>query len=149
MKDSTQETREHICRVRDLLSEFQAQLIRRGYAHDISKLEEPEKSGFDNCTKALKGLTYGSPEYKAQLAEMKPFLDHHYANNSHHPEHYSNSVDGMSLLDLVEMFCDWKAATERHADGSIERSIKINTDRFKITPQLASILENTRKELGW
>jgi hypothetical protein len=58
-------------------------------------------------------------------------------------------VDGMTLLDLVEMFCDWKAATERHADGSIEKSIQHNKGRFKLTDQLASILENSRKEMGW
>jgi hypothetical protein len=58
-------------------------------------------------------------------------------------------VDGMSLLDLVEMFCDWKAATERHADGSIEKSIQINKKRFELSDQLVSILEATRKEMGW
>ena len=58
-------------------------------------------------------------------------------------------INGMSLLDLLEMFCDWKAATERHADGDIKRSIEINRDRFNMSPQLAQILDNTRIELGW
>jgi hypothetical protein len=58
-------------------------------------------------------------------------------------------VNAMSLLDVVEMFCDWKAAGERHADGSIMRSIEINKKRFGITDQLASIFENTAKEMDW
>ena len=55
----------------------------------------------------------------------------------------------MTLLDLVEMFCDWKAATERHADGSLEKSIQHNKVRFELSDQLAGILENSRKEMGW
>lgn len=80
---------------------------------------------------------------------MKPALDHHYANNAHHPEHFPNGVNGMTLLDIVEMFCDWKAATERHADGSLARSIQINRERFGISDQLAEIMENTRREMNW
>ncbi len=55
----------------------------------------------------------------------------------------------MSLFDLIEMLCDWKAAGERHADGSIEMSLGHNRERFNISPQLHSILENTAKEMGW
>lgn len=55
----------------------------------------------------------------------------------------------MSLLDLIEMLCDWKAAGERHADGSMERSLRLNKDRFKIGDQLQSILQNTAKEMKW
>ena len=47
-------------------------------------------------------------------------------------------------LDVVEMFCDWKAATERHADGNLERSIEINRERFKMSDQLVAIFQNTR-----
>jgi hypothetical protein len=49
----------------------------------------------------------------------------------------------MNLIDLVEMLCDWKAASERHNDGNIRKSIEINASRFTISPQLVKILENT------
>jgi hypothetical protein len=149
MNDSTQETQAHIRRVRELLYGVRVRLRKRADVHDASKLEEPEKSGFDEVAGALGGLTYGSPEYKAQLEKLKPVLEHHYTHNSHHPEHFKLGLYDMSLLDLVEMFCDWKAATERHADGSLEKSIQINKERFKMSDQLVSVLENTRKELGW
>lgn len=147
--DSRQETLEHILRVRELLYIVQNKLEARGFAHDQTKLGPNEKPIFDRVTGKLKGLTYGSYEYKASLKDLGPALTHHYANNSHHPEHYQNGVDGMSLLDVLEMLCDWKAAGERHADGSITRSLAVNRGRFKISDQLHAILENTVRELGW
>lgn len=147
--DSTEETKAHRCRVADLMSEIIAKLGRRGIHHDQSKFDKIEKDLFDTVTGKLRACTYGSDEYKKYLEELKPALDHHYRHNSHHPEHYENGVDGMSLLDLIEMFADWKAATERHADGDLARSIRINTERFKLSSQLAQILVNTQKELGW
>ncbi len=145
--DSRQETIEHIMRVRELLYIVQNKLEARGFAHDQTKFGPNEKPIFDRVTGKLKGLTYGSDEYKASLKDLGPALTHHYANNSHHPEHYPNGVDGMSLLDVLEMLCDWKAAGERHADGNITRSLTVNRGRFKISDQLHAILENTVREL--
>lgn len=54
-----------------------------------------------------------------------------------------SSVGNMNLLDLVEMFCDWKAATMRHDDGNLRKSIAHNAVRFGINPQLVKIMENT------
>ena len=53
----------------------------------------------------------------------------------------------MDLLDIIEMLCDWWAATERHADGDIISSIHKNTGRFSLSPQLAKILENTVRNM--
>ena len=173
--DSTNDTHQHIQRVCELLFAVNNNLVARGIDHDKSKLGPVEKPIFDTVTPRLRGLTYGSEEYKASLAEMKPALDHHYANNSHHPEHFQKAVciicfaeypsphegtclccgngtftqeaniAGMSLLDLIEMLCDWKAAGERHADGSITRSLDVNKKRFGISDQLQAILTNTAK----
>lgn len=52
-------------------------------------------------------------------------------------------ISGMSLLDLVEMLCDWKAATLRHNDGDIRKSIEINQKRFGYSDELKRILLNT------
>jgi hypothetical protein len=109
----------------------------------------PEKGILDEFTPKLKGSTYGSDEYKGFLGAMKPMLDHHYANNRHHPEHHATGIDGMTLLDVVEMLCDWKAAGERHANGSIAASLKHNRTRFHVSDQLYRILENTAREMGW
>ena len=147
--DSRADTLAHIARVQALLEQVRNELTIRAAHHDASKLQEPEKSVFDAVTPRLKALTYGSEEYKASLVEMGEALDHHYAHNSHHPQHYANGFDGMSLLDIIEMFADWKAAGERHADGSLTKSLEVNRTRFGLSEQLWQILENTRKELGW
>lgn len=147
--DSRIETTKHILRVKDLIREFRELLQQRGIDHDDSKLKEPEKSGFDGFTEKLHDVTYGSPEYKQMLSDLKPILDHHYANNTHHPEHHPNGLDGMDLLDIVEMLMDWRASTERHDDGDIHKSLDINKNRFNMSDQLYNILKNTVKNLNW
>lgn len=136
-------TLHHIDEVRAILHLVIDDLIRRSAVHDASKLESPEAEVFEEFTAKLRGTTYGSDEYKAYLAAMKPALDHHYAHNSHHPEHYANGIRGMSLVDLIEMLCDWLAATKRHEDGDIRRSIEINQQRFGYGDELKAILFNT------
>lgn len=149
--DSRKDTEDHIARVRDLLHGCIAKLADRSVIHDASKLREPEKSAFDRLKAlSLSGMAYGSDEYRACLRAEKPAIQHHYAFNSHHPEHYENGVDGMDLFDVMEMLMDWKAATERMKDGGdIRASLVHNTDRFKLSPQLASILANTIESMGW
>ena len=143
------ETWKHINQVQWHLGAVIHHLHMRSVVHDQSKLAPPEVSIFTEYTPKLKHSTYGSDEYKGFLQAMKPALDHHYAENSHHPEHRSNGIDGMTLLDLIEMLADWKAATMRHTDGDMGKSLAINRERFGISDQLASILENTVKEMGW
>jgi hypothetical protein len=149
MPDSTEATEEHIRKVQVRLGEVIIALHDRGNRHDASKLEEPEKSGYDALTEQLSALVYGSPEYRAALDEGKETIAHHYAHNSHHPEHWPDGIAGMSLLDVVEMLCDWAAAGERTKEGSLAQSLGHNRMRFQIDDQLAAILENTVKELGW
>jgi hypothetical protein len=150
MPDSTQETLDHIERVRDLISSVVAGLYKRAHVHDASKLQEPEKSAFDTLSQKLKDVTYGSEEYRSALREIKPALQHHYAHNAHHPEHWENGILDMSLLDLIEMFADWKAATERMKDGGdLGRSLLLNKDRFGIDDQLYYVLVNTAMEMKW
>lgn len=150
-QDSRADTLAHIARVRTLLDEAIVNLDNRGMVHDLSKIQEPEKSAFDRLKAlSLSGMAYGSEEYRACLRAEKPAIEHHYKANSHHPEFYANGVDGMSLFDVLEMLMDWKAATERMKDGGdIRGSLVHNTERFKLSPQFAAILGNTIKEMGW
>lgn len=141
--DSGFDTAKHRFMVQFYLNGMIKELITRGENHDQSKMEDPEKPVFDDCTPRLAGMTYGSEEYKQCLEEMNVALSHHYANNMHHPEHYANGVNDMDLVDLMEMICDWKAATKRHNDGNILKSLELNKERFHIDAQLYSILKNT------
>ena len=148
-KATNDETWKHISRVQQLLNQVSVELMRRAMIHDQSKLKHPEVEIFTEFTPKLKGVTYGSEEYKGYLQSMSVALKHHYEKNSHHPEHYPNGVDDMDLCDIVEMLCDWKAATERHNDGNIHKSIDGNTTRFQLSHQLAQVFRNTVKSLGW
>ena len=147
--DSKSDTLLHIKRVNELLMTAVRELLIRSEKHDSSKLESPEKELFDEFTPKLKDCTYGSDEYNGYLIELKVALDHHYSNNSHHPEHYKNGINGFDLFDLIEMLFDWKAATERHNDGDIRKSMDINKDRFGLSEQLYNILQNTIDKMGW
>jgi hypothetical protein len=194
--DSRIDTYRHIQTVQRFMGNVIGHLLRRQQVHDQSKLVNPEVEVFDEYTPKLATSTYGSDEYKGYLAGMKPALDHHYAANSHHPEHYrwrcgvcekrctdaewehapqgpndsgqrycpeccrfgmiyeaalvaeaNKGLHGMSLLDILEMLCDWKAATLRHNDGDIRRSIEINQKRFGYSDELKQILLNTLDEI--
>lgn len=140
--DSEADTRKHIARVNELLLLSITELAKRAVEHDASKLTDAEKPYFDEETPKLKGLKFGSDEYKESLARLKPALDNHYSKNSHHPQFYENGIEGMDLFDLLEMLCDWKAAGERNEGGNIFASIETNAERFGISGQLATIFNN-------
>lgn len=141
------ETRKHIMLVSRNINTFVRELLTRAENHDASKLESPEVEYFALYTDKLSGTTYGSPEFNAMKAEMKPALDHHYVNNPHHPECHKRGISGMSLIDIIEMFSDWHASSKRHNDGNIRKSIEINGKRFDMSPQLVEIFENTVRVL--
>lgn len=146
--DSKADTFEHIWRVGTYIRQIVADLLIRASVHDASKLKDPEKPLFDEMTPLLKTLVYGTPEYQGSLLRLGPALTHHYAHNRHHPEHFEDGVDGMTLVDLVEMYCDWVAATRRTKGGSMKDSIEKNKARFKLSPQLVNIFENTVEFFG-
>jgi hypothetical protein len=123
------------------------ELMKRGVEHDYSKMCDPELPAFTVHTPKLASCTYGSEQYKKFLEELKPALEHHYAKNRHHPEHFPDGINGMNLIDLVEMFCDWKSSSMRHNDGNLLKSIDINAKRFGMSDQLASIFRNTAELL--
>lgn len=185
-----EQTWQHIDLVMRLLASAQIELMKRAVTHDRTKLIAPEREMFAKMTSKLRGLTYGSSEYKECLKEMlEEALGHHYEHNRHHPEffksreendeiysynkfvvllaanaknadsddtlgrlnnylghkqaEYTSSVNNMNLFDLIEMFIDWTAACQRHADGDINKSIEINASRFALSPQLVEIFKNT------
>lgn len=141
------ETQKHIETVRKYIRFLIDKLDIRGVKHDASKLESPEVELFAEYTAALHTLSYDSEAYKNSLEELKPALDHHYASNRHHPEHFVEGVNDMTLIDIAEMFCDWKASTLRQNDGNLLKSIELNAERFKMDKQLKNILMNTARML--
>jgi hypothetical protein len=143
--DCTKDVETHVWFVKRFIDKVAWDLVIRTTKHDASKLQEPEKSMFDEFTPRLKTTEFGSDEYKAALVDMGEALKHHYANNRHHPEHFEDGVNGMNLIDVIEMVCDWNAAA--FINGK-----PINLDylgqRFGLSEQLKSIIANTLEELN-
>lgn len=147
-KAGAYDTWRHIHRVQHYILSIAKRLIDRAHAHDQSKLEPPEVGPFSEVSGKLHGITYGSDEYKRILREtLGDAVSHHYAHNRHHPEYFREGVDGMNLLDLLEMVCDHIAAAERHADGDPYRSHELNRERFGYSDQLYNVIKNTITEL--
>ena len=137
------ETGAHIARVRSFLNEAIIELSDRSVHHDESKIQEPELGIFCKFTPLLKGTDYNSEEYKSYMKQMRPALSHHYYKNRHHPEHFPEGWKGMNLIDLIEMVCDWRASSERHANGNFYKSLEENEKRFKMPKYLIQLLRNT------
>jgi hypothetical protein len=147
--DSCPATLFHSQRVGELMVQVVKETLDRSTCHDRSKTEPPEVEVFDEFTPKLKNSTYGSDEYKGFLEAMGGGLKHHYEANRHHPEHFPDGVNDMTLVDLIEMLADWKAATERHEDGDLAKSLEIQRERFGLSDQLVAILRNTAEHFGW
>ena len=139
-------TLNHIHDVRKNLFIFIDDLLKRSLAHDASKLESPEREIFAEKLDSLGKCEYGSLEYKKTLEDVRPAIEHHYSKNDHHTEHFPNGINDMTLIQLLELLADWKAATKRNKAGNILKSIEYNSKKYDISPQLTKILENTVKK---
>ena len=150
MTKANEVTIKHIDRVNYLLCMAAKELERRGCVHDRSKLLPIESDPLQEMQDLIDKegqAPFGSDEYRRRTALLKPMLEHHYANNSHHPEHYENGISGMCLFDLMEMFFDWKAASERGGDDAM--GITYCVQKYGIPPMLESILNNTADRMGY
>lgn len=133
--------------VKEWLEVFSDDLLNRAEMHDNSKFKSPEWEIFLEYTPKLKEYEFNSEEYKAALKEMKVALDHHYANNRHHPEYFENGIHGMTLIDLIEMLTDWYSSSKRNKDGNLQKSITdFCKNRFGYGKEIESLLLNTAKE---
>lgn len=147
--DSRPDTMQHIGGVRRRLTEVTTDIHKRWMHHDNSKLMQPELSIFNEFTPLLKTMTYGSKKYMNCLDKMQEGLVHHYACNDHHPEHFANGIHDMNLMQMIEMLCDWKAATMRHNDGDLRKSIKHNAKRFGYGNEIEHLLMSTADYFNW
>lgn len=121
-------------------------LFGRAVVHDNSKFSPEEYEPYDKAFPEFKKYAFGSEEINAVYESIRPALEHHLRYNRHHPEYHENGINDMNLLDIIEMVCDWLAASSRSKTG-IEKGLEINKERFKIDDQLYCIIKNTVMEL--
>lgn len=144
----TLDTINHIKAVQFFMEQVTADLAKRARLHDSSKLNPPEWEGYAEMIAELKGLEYGSLAYRAVLLRHRDTVQHHYTANDHHPEHFEGGVSEMNLIQLVEMFCDWKAASTRNSD-TLADSLESSCNRFGIDGLLKKVFKNTIRDLQW
>jgi len=121
-------------------------LMWRAEQHDMSKFDEQEFKTLVALIADIQKHPYGTPEHEEMRKKYAAEFAIHHSKNRHHPEHFKNGVEEMNLMDLLEMLCDWKAASMRQeSGGNIENSLKIGAEKYNIPPVLLKILENTAK----
>lgn len=140
------DTYSHIIKVQRYLIKIVINLTTRSVYHDQTKFTDPELKIFSKFRDGNK-IEFGTTEYLLRLTELKEALDHHYMHNSHHPEHYKDGINDMTLMDLCEMLCDWMASSESSKNGDILHSLEICRNRFNIDNQLYNVLKNTILEI--
>jgi hypothetical protein len=122
------------------------ELFKRAVVHDNSKFSPEEYEPYEEAFPGLQKYAYGTDEFKAELRKIKPAIQHHYENNDHHPERFmspiSSGIEYMNLIQIIEMTCDWIAASER-SQKDIFEGLEMNKERFKISDQLHGIIKNT------
>lgn len=147
MYDSTKDTMLHKKNIEDVMLNFIIpELIKRAEDHDNSKLQYPEKECYDKYIPQLRLAKYGTSEYmKIRLAMKKKGLDHHFAENRHHPEYFGNDISKMNLFDLIEMFADHYASS-LVSDTKYDIGEMKNSKNYHYDKQILQIFLNTYNE---
>lgn len=90
------------------------------YNHDRSKYSEEEFSGYRQwffpCSDETKNKEWFDQAW-----------EHHYKNNSHHPEYWINSfgeIENMPPINIAEMLLDWEAMSMKFGGTTYEYYMK-------------------------
>ena len=139
----------HISEVQENLETIASELRKRGFAHDRTKFQALEFDAFVSTRDKFKRANYGSKEYQECVDIVKPAVDHHYQNNRHHTGFHEYGINDMTLIDIIEMICDWQAAARRSPDKELKDTLDYAYKKYEIGEQFGRIIKNTFKELGW
>ena len=143
-----EQIQKHIDQVTEFMNILSADIKERGKEHDASKLSDKELPKWEEYVPNLAGKKYGTDEYKEASKAMGDVIAIHHKANRHHPEYFGKEgIKGFNLVDLIELICDWKAASLRTNGGDVIKSIKDNANRFGYDETLESILLNTAELL--
>ena len=122
----------HVRYVQLALDQVSHALVRRGLAHDMSKMADDEFSGFARINAAARINKFGSPEYSEAMDRERETIDRHFMRNSHHAEYPTYGNDAavpyiLTFLDIIEMVCDWRGAQQGYGDTRPWReTVKLN-----------------------
>lgn len=123
----------HSNKVSYLLRKIAFEIELRANSHDTSKLEIDEFIGFCqlDLNRNHQKEEYGSKSYEDGIKNITVKL--HQSRNTHHPEYYPNGVKDMSLIDIIEMLCDWEVARQqRDTQENIDKTWDMRQSKFKL-----------------
>ena len=144
--DSSEDTKKHRANIMQVYFELNSEMNDRIIHHDLSKLHEPEKSGYDELVPRLRATKFGTPEYYEARDAMAEITSHHYKENRHHPEHFENGYHDMNLLDFMEHIMDCYAAS-LCSDTSFPEGIKTVLERNGAPDVLIDMVLNTYEDI--
>jgi hypothetical protein len=142
MTDTETYIRSHIERVRKKLNVLIDVLMKRAIRHDKSKLEEPEFSLWKKMDMEPR-YPYGSEEYKEKVKRYSNLFNMHYETNPHHPEYFPNGIQDMTLVDLMEMMCDWISYKDNIRVTEAVEIVEKQSNRFGYSDEIKNLLTNT------
>jgi Family of unknown function (DUF5662) len=122
---------------------IQSQLMLRMLTHDRTKIEADELDAYAEIVPHFKDFEYGTEEHEAHGNKLEGAWTHHTSHNKHHVEHFEQGMVDMTLIDIIEMVCDWRAASLRSGSFDYKRSLEIAKKSNSIPSMLAQIIENT------
>lgn len=142
--DTKQYIYRHKLEIQKKLSLLINELKKRADEHDISKLKEPEYSGWVKMDKEPR-YEYGSKEYFEKIKKYKWLFDLHYRKNRHHPEYWQGFFQDMDLIDLLEMICDWISYRDDLTYQEATEVIEKQCTRFGFPQLMRELILNTVK----
>lgn len=131
--------------VQSLVRRISYRLMSRADVHDLSKFSPDELGGMIAIDRIADEKGLNSPEYMAALSG--PAIQLHHSRHSHHPEYHQNGIRSMSLLDLIEMVCDWKAANQLRGHPEWNESVNMMTERLNLPGEYLLLIQLIAREL--
>lgn len=142
----------HCSLVKQSLMKITQNLNERAEVHDRSKMDDDEFEGFCWFNRMNPDLEYGSNEYKEAFESIKPHTEKaikkHQSRNSHHPEYHGDDVKSMGWLDIIEMVCDWHAASQTYSNtGSFQKSVALCKKKYNFSTEQLWLIDEVAKFL--
>lgn len=128
------------------LKGYKKELYYRLKKHDNDKLLPENKKEIIEFSYEIDKYEYGTKEYFDILNKYSNTINKHYIINSHHPEHYKNGYADMSIIDKIEMVCDWVACIICN-NFYLDTGINKNIERFNIPDKDIMKIINTANYL--
>lgn len=115
----------HRDNIQTALSRIVNEIEERGLRHDLSKFKEDEAEGFVRINKTARNCEYGSEEYENTMVKEKGedgCITKHFSRNRHHVEFHDSAHD-MTFIDIIEMVCDWWAASKTYGTNTLQKKL--------------------------